>query len=246
MTLFLTSTLGENYIGEDGERRACAVSAENSLLDNLLRSVPQNGKGVLMASDPDSHEINDSVRDIMAEAFEMSRIRLRGLTVCDGRNRGRAKELVSGADLVVLAGGHVPTENLFYEKIGLRELLRESGKTVVGISAGTMNCAETVYAAPELEGEALDPSYKRYLKGLGLTQINVLPHLQYLRTVELDGMRMVDEIALADSYTRPFYGLNDGSYILIKNKTAVIYGEAYYYKDGKESPVCRNGESIRI
>ena len=105
---------------------------------------------------------------------------------------------------------------------------------MVGISAGTMNCAETVSAAPELDGEALDPSYKRYLKGLGLTQINVLPHLQYLRTVELDGMRMVDEISLADSLTKPFYGLNDGSYILIKNGAAELYGEAYYFKDGAE------------
>lgn len=246
MVLFLTSTLGENYIDENGDRRACEVSRENGLLDNLISCVPQNGRGVIMASDPDSHVINDSVRDIMAESFEMSQIRLKELALCDGRNCDRAKELVKGADLVVLAGGHVPTENLFFEKIRLRELLRDFDKTVVGISAGTMNCAETVYAAPELDGEALDPSYKRYLKGLGLTQINVLPHLQYLRTVELDGMRMVDEISLADSLTKPFYGLNDGSYILIKNGAAVLYGEAYYFKDGAERRICKNGESIQI
>lgn len=246
MVLFLTSTLGENYIDENGERRACKVSRENGLLDNLISCVPQNGRGIIMASDPDSHAINDSVRDIMAESFEMSKIRLRELALCDGRNCDMAKELVKGADLVVLAGGHVPTENLFFEKIRLRELLRDFDKTVVGISAGTMNCAETVYSAPELDGEALDPSYKRYLKGLGLTQINVLPHLQYLRTVELDGMRMVDEISLADSFTRPFYGLNDGSYILIKDGAAVLYGEAYYFKDGTERQICKNGESIQI
>lgn len=246
MVLFLTSTLGENYIDENGDRRACEVSRENGLLDNLISHVPQNGRGVIITSNPDSHVKNDSVRDIMAESFEMSQIRLKELSLCDGRNCDRAKELVKGADLVVLAGGHVPTENLFFEKIRLRELLRDFDRTVVGISAGTMNCAETVYAAPELDGEALDPSYKRYLKGLGLTQINVLPHLQYLRTVELDGMRMVDEISLADSFTKPFYGLNDGSYILIKDGTAVLYGEAYYFKDGTERRICKNGESIQI
>lgn len=246
MVLFLTSTLGENYIDENGERRVCEVSRENGLLDNLISHVPQNGRGVIITSNPDSHVKNDSVRDIMAESFEMSQIRLKELSLCDGRNCDRAKELVKGADLVVLAGGHVPTENLFFEKIRLRELLRDFDRTVVGISAGTMNCAETVYAAPELDGEALDPSYKRYLKGLGLTQINVLPHLQYLRTVELDGMRMVDEISLADSFTKPFYGLNDGSYILIKDGTAILYGEAYYFKDGTERRICKNGESIQI
>lgn len=246
MVLFLTSTLGENYVDENGVSRSCEVSRENGLLYNLISCVPQNGRGVIMASDPDSHEINDSVRDIMAESFEMSGIALEELTLCDGRNCCRAQELVNVADLVVLAGGHVPTENLFYEKIRLKELLRDCDKTVVGISAGTMNCAETVYAAPELDGEALDEGYKRYIRGLGLTQINVLPHLQYLRTVELDGLNMVEEIALPDSFAKPFYGLNDGSYILVKNGAAVLYGEAYYFAGGTERQICRNGENIQI
>lgn len=246
MIVFLTSTLGENYFDENGEIRACRISDENGLLNRLRERVPEGGSGVIIASDPDAYEINDGVRRIMSEAFELSGIRLGSLALCDGRNHADAGRLVSGASLVILAGGHVPTENRFFERLGLREILRDYKGTLVGISAGTMNCAETVYAAPELDGEAVDKGYERYLKGLGLTDINVLPHLQYLRTVMLDGMQMVGEIALADSFARPFYGLNDGSYILLENGGATLYGEAYYFDGGKETQICRNGEKYDL
>ena len=39
---------------------------------------------------------------------------------------------------------------------------------IFGISAGSMNSAEEVYAQPELEGESLDPNYVRFIPGLGL------------------------------------------------------------------------------
>ena len=34
-----------------------------------------------------------------------------------------------------------------------------------------MNCAETVYAQPELEGESMDPEYQRFLPGFGITKL---------------------------------------------------------------------------
>ncbi len=234
MILFLTSTLGENYIGTDQKSHACKISGYNGLLDNLIRFVPAGCRGVIMASDPDDYENNDSVLNIMRESFEMSGLETEELLLCDGRNADRAKELIGSAGLVIMAGGHVPTQNRFFEKIGLKQIMQSYEGVVVGISAGSMNCAGTVYAVPELDGEALDPEYKRYLHGLGLTDISILPHLQYLRGLELDGMRMVDDIAIADSRIRPFYGLNDGSYILEMNGTAEIYGEAYYFAGGCE------------
>ena len=38
-----------------------------------------------------------------------------------------------------------------------------------------MNCAQIVYAQPELEGEAIDPKYERFLEGLNLTKFQILP-----------------------------------------------------------------------
>lgn len=59
--------------------------------------------------------------------------------------------------------------------------LKTSNKIIIGFSAGSMNCSEEVYSQPELQGESLDPNYKRFLKGLGITksliQIVLAEHL---------------------------------------------------------------------
>ncbi|MDH8676860.1 Type 1 glutamine amidotransferase-like domain-containing protein [Fusibacter bizertensis] len=109
---------------------------------------------------------------------------------------------------------------------------------VIGISAGTMNCAEVVYAQPELDGEAIDPNYQRYLEGLNLTQISVLPHFQELKELLLDGLRVVEDISLPDSKIRPFYALVDGAFILVEDNKSVLYGEGYLINDGDITMIC--------
>lgn len=79
-------------------------------------------------------------------------------------------------DVILLGGGHVPTQNAFMERIGLKERLRKYEGLIIGWSAGSMNCAEIVYAAPKSEGEAIDPNYQRRISGLGLTKVNILLH----------------------------------------------------------------------
>ena len=44
-----------------------------------------------------------------------------------------------------------------------------------------MNCAEIVYAQPEMSGEAVDPNYKRFLKGLNLTKYQIIPHYESIK-----------------------------------------------------------------
>ena len=117
---------------------------------------------------------------------------------------------------------------------------------VLGISAGTMNCAETVYAQPELEGEALDPDYRRFIPGLGLTDIMVLPHYQLLREEVLDGLRVIEDITLGDSMGNRFYLLVDGSYILVEQGLRRIYGESYLVENGTIKPLCQLGETVEI
>ena len=98
-----------------------------------------------------------------------------------------------------MAGGHVPTQNKFMDQLRLRERLKDYHGIVVAWSAGSMNCADTVYAGSELEGEAIDPLYKRWITGLGLTDINIFPHLQSLKVDFLDGQRLIEDI----TYTKP-------------------------------------------
>ena len=99
------------------------------------------------------------------------------------------------------------------------------------MSAGSMNAAHIVYAAPEEPGEAADPHYSRWMNGLGLTETRILPHYQFIRDHVLDGQKMED-IALADSKKRHFLALPDGSYILCTDGSEALYGRGWYFADG--------------
>lgn len=117
---------------------------------------------------------------------------------------------------------------------------------VIGISAGTMNCADTVYAQPELPGESANPQYRRFLPGLGLTELMLLPHYQDIKDDMLDGKRLFEDITYPDSYGREFYALEDGSYVLVEDGTTTLFGAAYRIKDGTIRQVCGQGKSVAV
>lgn len=110
----------------------------------------------------------------------------------------------------------------------------------MGISAGSMNCADTVYAQPEEPGEGIDPDYEKYLPGLGLTDVNILPHYQQVKNNILDELRLYEDITFADSMDHVFYVLVDGSYYLQNEEGAAIFGRMYRLQDGIME--CLSGE----
>lgn len=95
-----------------------------------------------------------------------------------------------------------------------------------------MNCADVVYAQPEEEGESVEPGYERFLPGLGLTDMNILPHYQQVKDNILDGARLYEGITFADSLGKEFFALVDGSYLYQDEDCAVLFGEAYRIRDG--------------
>ena len=109
-----------------------------------------------------------------------------------------------------------------------------------------MNSAETVYAHPELPGEATDPAYRRFLPGLGLTQKMILPHYQMLKDETLDGLRVMEDIAYPDSCGRRFYVLVDGSYLYIDGRCETLCGEAYLLADGVLTQITAADESAAV
>ena len=98
----------------------------------------------------------------------------------------------------------------------------------------------------ELEGEAIDPNYQRFISGLGLTEIRILPHFQELSNLTLDGLDIIGDIALADSKVYPFYALTDGAYIYIEDDKINLYGEAYYFDNGEMVNICKEGQTLPI
>lgn len=244
MILFITSS--PSGCPFEAGPKIPVLDKRNGFVDNLRAVWPQTPPlGLAIAADPDAHEANDEMCRVFLPAFAAAGVPLAGLVPCDGRNSGQIAELLSRCGFVMLCGGHVPTQNLFFGQLGLRELMQNYGGIVMGVSAGSMNCARLVYASPEEAGEAADPDFKRWLNGLALTETRILPHYQFIRGTEVDGQR-VEDIALADSRKHPFYALEDGSYILSARGRETLYGRAWYFADGKMNMANDDGGVLEL
>lgn len=245
MKLFLTSSPGGS-VCVDGQWEAAPFDCSNGFLGQLRKVCPSETRCLILSSDPENVRMNDEMKGFLTEAFAESGIPVKKIEICDKRNMDEPLKKLKHYGILILAGGHVPTQNAFFQKIGLKGLLKNYDGVVIGISAGTMNCAETVYAQPEEPGEALDPNYRRYIPGLGLTNINVLPHFRHVWDGKLDGLRTIEDICLPDSRIRPFYGLPDGSWLYRENGHTTLHGEAWLFKDGTCTKVCENGKSMEV
>lgn len=186
MIVYLTSHIGGSY-KQNGTRIPTQLSTENGLLDSLKKHWKDNAKVLIISADADDIETNDSILNIFAAAFPMSGLAISQMFICDKRNE-KLVDKIADYDVLILAGGHVPTQNKFLKRIRLKERLNDFDGILIGISAGTMNSAEVVYAQPELEGESIDKEY-------------------------LDGQRLFEDITYPDSH-----GWKTGVILWLKTK----------------------------
>lgn len=242
--VFLTSSPDGSWQTEDGTWITGPFTFRNGFLDQM-RSVWKDPSNVLaITAFPDEDEKNDEMLQYYTRVLAASELPVAEIRMLDRRTAGHVKEWMADSDFVILGGGHVPTEHAFFEKLGLKELIRDFSGVIMGISAGTMNSAELVYAQPELEGEAVDPGYVKFFPGLGLTALNILPHYQMVKDYTLDGMRLFEEITFSDSYGHEFLVLEDGSYVRCDDNGEVLYGNAYRIADGVMEQICGEGEQL--
>lgn len=242
MVLFQTSSPG-GYTRENGKLKSCGLNAANSFVDNLKKYWTGSGKMLFIAASPNEYDRNDEFSSVLAQSFGISGMPIFKKDVLDYRNTGfDPKEY----DLVVLGGGHVPTQMAFFQEIQLHERLSDFQGIILGCSAGSMNSSHLVYAQPELLGEAIDPNYKRFHKGLGLTEHMIVPHFNMWNGDILDDLRLLEDITYPDSIGKTFYLLYDGSYILTEGSESHLFGEAYLVQDGQLHQVCQQGHSIQL
>lgn len=245
MILYLTSSPTGAYRAAQAPSFK-GLNPENGLVDNLKKDWKDQSKCLLICANPDAYMQNNEMRFYFEKTFRETGLSVSAFDLCDGRNGEETAGKIGSYDMILLGGGHVPTQNRFFQRIGLRAALQGFGGIVMGISAGSMNCAENVYAQPEMPGESTSKSYRRFIQGLGLSRCNVLPHYQAVRTDVLDGKRLMEDITYPDSAGRKFYALPDGSYILQKEGAVTVYGEAYLVADGSIQKICAAGESLVI
>ncbi len=238
MICFLTSRMDDPDTGR--------LNSANHFTDELRRHFPSPCRALYICSDPDGWDNTDYYASLTKNMLEDAGFAPERFFTLDSRNENMAAKLVHDSNLLILSGGHVPTQNLFFSRIGLRGLLAEFNGVIIGISAGSMNSADVVYSQPEEEGEAADPDYRRFLTGLNLTKTNLLPHYQENKDDILDGLRIYEDIACQDSMGKTFYAIPDGSYLFIDACREELRGEAYRVKDGIISQVSSCGEVLSV
>ena len=245
MILFLTSSPIGTYRSDESLDYS-GFNPANGMTEALKRFWKDGARCLLISAFPDEYSVNDRMRQDYEGIVEDTGLSLSCMDICDSRNGREKSEALHGYDFVILGGGHVPTENAFFARIGLAERFRGFEGIVMGISAGSMNCARVVYAQPELPGEATDPAYRRFIPGLGLSEYNILPHYNAVRYDVVDGLRLMEDITYPDSFGKTFYAIVDGTYLLQTEEDAVICGEAYRIRDGRFEQVCAEGERFPL
>ena len=234
MTLILTGS--PTRYGED------RFTGDNGFLATVKAELPPKPRILMISAAPDDRAFTDSVLEGMTLCVTNSGITPSKITMLDRRNCKKAADLVKKADWIVMCGGHVPTQNRFIHEIGLKELLKGFDGLIMGCSAGSMNCADIVYSHPEMNGEAADRAYSHWLRGLGLTRLQIVPHYYQVRNYMLDGRRLFEDVIFPDSWRHSFYTFPDGGYILCKNGRETLYGTAWEISNGRMRQICNENQ----
>ena len=254
MVIFLTSSFIKNQTTHSYIQHP--IDESNYFGDNLRKYWVPNAHFLIFASDPSDTTYSEHITRELQDAFSLSgfsigEIRyfnyqyIENYSLQNGYDSSIAawealKDALQWADIFFLAGGHVPTENAFMRECNLKTLINDPtifDGIFIGLSAGSMNAAKEAYLAPELEGESIDPNFVRYAEGIGFTNINIVPHLEYEKTVILDGRKFIDEIVAEDSVNRDIYLIYDGSYFMIRNGITEFFGEGMIMRDGVTRPL---------
>lgn len=239
MVIFLTSLLRTHYYDENGNRVPIALQDENGILTNICKHLKGTNRLVVVANDQYDSEDNDQKLAVVGESFKLTGLNFNQAIALDARNKTSAREIVSGADVVILSGGKCVCQAEFFADINLKDILQDYDGIVVGISAGSMTLCKSVVNFPE---ETADLQHPRWLNGMGIVDEEIIiPHYDG----ETDSYQFpCDDFDIAHDYILPmshghkFTALPNDSYILIESDGRKQYfGDAYVISNGKTSKI---------
>lgn len=231
MKIFLTS-LGFVNKRVEGEIVDCDMDKQNDFVNLVRKHLTKRENFFYIPSSFDNFEYNDISLKYKVIALEKEGLLFNNIAIIDDRNLNNAKDLIKKADLIFLSGGDVILQNDNFKKIKLKENLNGSHAVIIGVSAGSMNCAERVYNYPEIEEQK---NYPKFIDGLGLTNINIIPHFNKENGNDLleGDIDLLNEYYLPDSYKTTLYGLPNGSYIFVNDEKPEYHGDIYVISKGQ-------------
>ncbi len=232
MVYYLVSILFNRIFDEDGNRLPCPMLTENDLSKNIVDSLPALNKFVLIANDTANYDENDSKLTFYQKCLEMTNLGFKEYYVLDDRNISSAREILDGADFILLTGGKCIVQNEFCHKIHLLDILESGNGVCVGVSAGAMNMCETVANFPE---ELSDLGQPLWLQGIGVCRDIIIPHFDgknRIYQIPCEDIDVVKDHVLPLSHHRTLLGLPNYSYIKIENGVVSMHGVYYQIHNG--------------
>ena len=238
MKYFLTSSPVDDNTGRLFEK--------NNFRERFISSLGESTDILYVASDPSAYEMTEFYANDMVSRIEKEGVKVNTLTLLDDRNKGKAASLFSKCSLVVFAGGHVPTQNKFFASFPLKMLISRFKGTLLTISAGSMNCGKEVYLMPEEEGETKSEECNKLVKGIGLTNLVLIPHYREEEDYYLDGINLYKDVVYPFFQNRAVMCIPDGTYIYSSEEGEVIAGECWSIYGGKRNKISGDGEEVFV
>ncbi len=233
MVLYLTSSFIPHQ--ELGSYEKLEPLDRYGFFEDLRKEWPGPANFLYVPCNPKATEENEHQMKRVLDAFEVSELPIKDTKVLD--EKSSAKACADWADVIYLADGHAPTQLNFMKRVGLKSAISDFGGIVIGLSSGAANAAYYVYHMPEREGEAMDPNFIRFSDGLDLTNIQIIPHKDYIQTLKVDGLSLVDDIIVPDSFGCKFYFISDESYFKAKDGRTIFKGKGEIIEDGLVTPL---------
>lgn len=229
----LTSYIHSHEKDENGVRYPIVMENPFGLIDLIGNNIGDRKRIVYVANDPENVEENDERCRVFFRSLEMSGMAFDEYIMLDCRNESYAKEIILGADFVMLAGGRILRQKAFFERIHLKELLKDTHALIVGMSAGAMNMCETVFNFPE-DHESWDE--ERVVCGMGICDKILIPHYDCREDnyiLDCEGIDVMKDYILPFSHEKQLLGLGNDSYITIFDGKECIVGDYVIINNGK-------------
>lgn len=231
MKIILCSSFNNSKKNENGEH--CAVSLPVDFLNSIKENVLAYENVVFVANNPDTLDVNDKYGNLLFEALNLSGLNFKNTIILDSRNKIKAREIISSADLVFLSGGSVECQLEFFKEIELDKILNNFSNLVVGGSAGAMNLCEKTLKFPTTIEEIENITEENcFLNGMAIYNKIFVPHFneekkEYMRGKTINAYNELLKL----SHDKEFIAVDNDSFILIKDDSVNYYGNVYMIKN---------------
>lgn len=221
MTRSVAEYLGQYQTCEE-QRPACFLTSAfnegftDDFREQFYRHWNGGGRFLYIASSFDAYETNEHYGGEMLEKFAEIGVELEPEFLDYRVSPEEAADLIASADVIFLAGGNTLRQMEYFREYSLREAFAHTREdaVIIGMSAGSINMADRVVLARDIEDDT--PELSIY-EGLGLVSVNIEPHLNLGREDHME------DIAQAAAVS-PIYGLYDGSFILVQGDDMQVFG----------------------